>query len=444
MTEPGGVRPHAPLRVLVTGASGFIGRHLVARALAAGLDVRTLSRTPDGVPRGVPSDRRFLGRLPDDLPAGLLDGVDAVVHCAAWVAGARADADAVNVRGTLRLAEAAAQAGARPFVFLSTQSARVDATSDYGRTKFAAEEALRTAFADSPLDVVILRLGMVTGFGRRGVYRRLAEVTRRWPIVPLVGGEAIVQPLHVDDLSAAILRCIRESGDLRGRVLQLGAPDGTTLKRFMPRVAEAQSGRRKAVLAVPIALVARVVAFGERIGVPLPVTSENLKGVARVDPMDTRADMERLGIPVRALDAIVREDLAIESAVMREAARLGRYLVGRAPSPLLAARYADAVARLGVEIAADEARAWRLAARLPAALRVVDGGLALWKPNGTIRRRLHLMLAVLEASPEHCDAFLPEAAGLGERVAVVGAALRGGITGALGLVLVPLLGVRAR
>ena len=269
-------------------------------------------------------------------------------------------------------------------------------------------------------------------------------MARRWPVIPLVGGEAIVQPIHVDDLAGAILRCARESRALRGRVLQLGSPDGVPLARFMPVVAEAQSGRRKPVLAVPVELVARVVGLAERLGLRLPVTSENLKGVARVDPMDTRADMERLGVPARPLGEVVREDLAVESVVSREAARLGRYLVGRAPSPLLAARYARAVALLGADIAPDEARAWRLTSRLPLALRVVDGGLALAKPNGSIRRRLHLMLAVLEASPEHCDAFLDDASGLGDRLVVLGAALRGGLAGALGLVVVLLLGVRAR
>lgn len=140
----------------------------------------------------------------------------------------------------------------------------------------------------------------------------------------------------------------------------------------------------------------------------------------------------------------MREDLDVESAVTREAARLGRYLVGRPPSPALAARYRRAVALLGADIAVDEARAWRLTSRLPLVLRLVDGGLALVKPNGSIRRRLHLMFAVLEASPEHCDAFLPDGAGWRDALGFVAAALRGGIAGVLGAGLVIVLGVRPR
>ena len=197
------------------------------------------------------------------------------------------------------------------------------------------------------------------------------------------------------------------------------------------------------MLAVPLAPLTLLTRLAEGLGLRLPVTSENLKGVAHVEPMDTQADMCRLGVPERTLDEIVREDLAVDSAVAREAERLGRYLVGRSPSAPLAARYARAIAMLGVDIAADEQRAWRLTTRFPLLLRVVDGGLALAKPNGSIRRRLHTMLAILEASPDHCDAFLPVAFRLGDRLAVVAVALRAGVAGAVGFVIVRLLGVKA-
>jgi hypothetical protein len=138
----------------------------------------------------------------------------------------------------------------------------------------------------------------------------------------------------------------------------------------------------------------------------------------------------------------MRDDLAVDNAVAREAARLGRYLVGRSPSLPLAARYARAVTRLGIDIADDEQPAWRLATRTPGMLRLIDAGLALTKPNGSIRHRLHTMLAILEASPEHCDAFLPVAFSLADRVAMAGVVLRAVTTGAIGFVLVRALGVR--
>lgn len=433
----------ATRRWLVTGASGFIGSRLIARAHAEGIPVRTFTRSGAGVPGVVPETERCLGSLPGNLPPAMLDGVDVVVHCAAWVGGPSADADAVNVDGTLRLAEAAAKAGARAFVFLSTQSARPDATSDYGRTKHAAEQALLARFADGPLAVVILRLGLVTGGGTRGFYRRLAAIAARWPVLPLVGADAPVQPLHVDDLAAAILEAGRRAEALRGRVLHLGSPDVLPLRRFLAALAVARSGRGKPVVAVPLAPLIAVARVAESLGVPFPVTAQNLAGARRAAAMDTRADMALLRLPERSLDELLRDDLAVDAATGREVERLGRYLVGRPPSPVLAARYARAVATLGLTIAPDETRAWHLALRAPRLLPIVDGGLALVKPHGTIRRRLHALLAVLEASPDHCDAFLPTEYGLGDRLVVAAVALRAGAAGALGFLLVRLLGVHS-
>jgi hypothetical protein len=211
----------------------------------------------------------------------------------------------------------------------------------------------------------------------------------------------------------------------------------------MVALSDARSGRAKPVVTLPLGQITRVVRLAERLGLRLPVTSQNLKGAARVEPMDTRADMSRLGLPERSLAEILRENLAVDDAVALEAERIGRYLVGRPPSATLVARYARAIAVLGIEIDADERRAWRLTRRVPASLRVVDGGLALTKPNGTIRRRLHTMLAILEASPDHCDAFLPVAFSVRDRLVVAASALRAGLAGALGFPLVRFLGVKS-
>ncbi len=429
--------------LVVTGATGFIGSRLVATALADGVDVRTFSRSLDGIPAGVPAAHRFVGRIPGDLPAGLLDGVDAVVHCAAWVTGAIEDAETVNVRGTMDLATAAARAGVRAFIFISTQSARTGARSAYGRSKHDAERALASGFSASAMDVVILRLGLVTGRGTRGVYRRLASLARRARLIPIVGADAVVQPIHVDDLCPALLRCARRSRELRGRVLHLGWQHTLSLGQFVEALSRAHSGRRKPIVRIPIGLATFLVRCAEQLGLRLPVTSENLQGVSAVAPMDTRADMARLGVPERTLEDLLRDDLAIDSATALEVERLGRYLVGRAPDTPLVARYAEAVATLGIEIAADERRTWQLVRRRPRLIRLVDAGLALAKPSGSIRHRLHILLAILEASPDHCDAFLPRAFGPGDWLAMAAFALRAGAAAPAGLVLVRLLGVKS-
>jgi nucleoside-diphosphate-sugar epimerase len=177
-------------RVLVTGASGFIGRAAVASLAADGSTVRAAvrqpppTRFPDGVELAQHSD---LTEPVDWQP--LLSGIDQVVHLAGIAhIGSGADAaayDRVNRQATSQLATAAARAGVKRFVFVSSIRAQSGPAADhalteqdtpaptepYGRSKLAAEEAVRTAGAP----FTILRPVLLYGPGAKGNFAVLAR-----------------------------------------------------------------------------------------------------------------------------------------------------------------------------------------------------------------------------------------------------------------------------
>ena len=207
------------MQAFVTGASGFIGSHLVRALKAGGWDVRAfVHKTPLAELPGVVS---VVGDIQDAaaLEKGM-GGADVVFHLAAAVGSIVTDPRAfreVNVGGTEAVLAAARRAGARRVVHFSSAGVLGavkpgDVAGEdyppaprtlYDRTKFEAEEAARRAAADG-LDVVIVRPGWAYGPGDRRTFKLIRAVCRRKLV--LVGGAPGRQtPVYIDDLTAGTL-----------------------------------------------------------------------------------------------------------------------------------------------------------------------------------------------------------------------------------------------
>jgi nucleoside-diphosphate-sugar epimerase len=215
--------------VMVTGASGFVGRTLVRRLLADGRPVRAAVRSetallPSGVERATVGD---IGPGTDWSVA--LSGVDAVVHLAARAhmlreqsADPLATFRAVNAAGTRRLAEAARVAGVRRVVYVSTigvhgvktvgrpfdESSPFAPESLYAQSKLEGEQALQEALAGSRTEWVILRPPLVYGPGAPGNFGRLVRMVARGVPLPLASVRNRRSLIYVENLADAIVRCI--------------------------------------------------------------------------------------------------------------------------------------------------------------------------------------------------------------------------------------------
>lgn len=212
--------PSASRTLALTGATGFIGGRLLAHLTTAGWSVRALMRTPaqraqheavEWVP-GSLEDSASLERL--------LDGVDAVVHCAGAVRGAnRADFLAANADGVGRLASIAAARSPAPFfALISSLAAREPALSDYADSKREGELTLAGVAETMPW--VALRPPVVYGPGDREVAPLFSWMSRG--IAPVAAdGTGRFSLLYVDDLCEAVIRCLDGPAGTEGRIFEL-------------------------------------------------------------------------------------------------------------------------------------------------------------------------------------------------------------------------------
>lgn len=259
-----------PELVALTGATGFLGRHVADRLRARGLRVRALVRRDDPAleARGVELLRGDLGS-PEALDA-LVEGAGTVVHGAGLVrAPAEAAFEAANVVGTARLADAARRraAGCR-FLLISSLAAREPGLSPYARSKWRAEQELARR-ADG-LEPLVLRPPALYGPGDRATLPILAQLARGFLVAPRAPTNRF-SLLYVEDLAEALAGLVAEpSEELSQGPLEPddGTPDGYAW-RDLAEQAGRRTGRRVRLVELPRAVMTAAAFLAEAGARPL-------------------------------------------------------------------------------------------------------------------------------------------------------------------------------
>jgi NADH dehydrogenase len=280
--------------VLVTGASGFVGSHLLPELLGAGHRVVALVRSPasgEKVTRRLPAALAANLELrtgdvdrPATLPAALA-GVEAVVHLAAIPRDSNGGRQllAVNLDGTRNLVAAMQASGVMRLVHLGALGVEDREELHYAKSKARAERAVR----ESGLDWTILKPSLLFGPGD-GFFNIVADLVRLSPgIVPVPGnGASRFQPLHVGDL-ALCLRLSLERPETVGHAFELGGPRVWTYREITAEVCRGM-GRRRAILPMPVPLIKLVAGAAEAVHLPFPVATDQLRQLAldNVGPLD--------------------------------------------------------------------------------------------------------------------------------------------------------------
>ncbi|MDX8495002.1 NAD(P)-dependent oxidoreductase [Mesorhizobium sp. VK22B] len=236
--------------VLVTGASGFLGSHVLARLAASGTLALGLGRDAERCATlGAAGHRIIRHDLAQPLDGALdprLGGVERIIHCAALSSpfGRLQDFMAANVTATQNLVDFAKRQGVSRFVHISSPSicfafrdqlgltedmALPDPVNHYARTKREAERIVRGAPEIHP---VVLRPRGIYGTGDRALLPRLIEAAKGRPLPLFRGGRAAIDLTHVDDVVDAVMAALAVRKEAEGQIFNISGGEVLPVRRI--------------------------------------------------------------------------------------------------------------------------------------------------------------------------------------------------------------------
>jgi nucleoside-diphosphate-sugar epimerase len=272
-------------RILVTGATGFLGGYLCREMLQRGMRFCAFARSK--------TKARHLLDFGIEVATGDLENAKAC--------GDAAVNERVNVGGLRNIVSACREQGVRRFVFISSTCAGRPRRDAYGETKRLGEEIVR----ESGLEFTILRPTMIYGAGSKE-FATFVNVIRFSPIVPLIGsGRNVIQPVFVGDAVGAILDVLARTACV-GRTYDLAGGTRVSFNAFVLLVRRTLGLGPRVVLHVPAPPMIAAARWLGRFAVHVPLTVDQVMAFIQDTQVDLMPLTRDIGFAPRGLEEGLR------------------------------------------------------------------------------------------------------------------------------------------
>ncbi len=292
--------------VTIFGGSGFLGRYVVKQLSDAGYRIKIVSLNPyQGrylKPAGTTGQINIVYgniRNVQSVKANV-KGSDIVINLVGILhSRGKKGFSSTHARGAEYLAKACAEEGVERLVHVSALGIDKPSGSRYARSKLNGEKAILNAYSNA----TILRPSII--FGQEdNFFNKFAFMTRYLPFLPLIGGgKTLFQPIYVDDVATAIIRCL-QSPATQGHIYELGGPTIYSFKQLMQLVLR-YTGKKRLLLPIPYVFASLISVLMSVMSQP-PLSHDQVK-LLKVNNI-VSSDMpglKDLGIEPKPLEAIV-------------------------------------------------------------------------------------------------------------------------------------------
>jgi uncharacterized protein YbjT (DUF2867 family) len=249
------------MNIFLAGASGYVGSRVLADLLSAGHQVTALihsSHSLEEITCANPNVSVVQGDVarPEDMFRAVPLGTEAIIYLPGLLRESprkEITFRSVHVEGVRNVLAAAMQAGATRWIQMSALGTKPNSITAYYRTKWEAEELIRT----SGLDWTILRPSLIFDDRPRHEHNfadEIAKAIRMAPFVPILGnGQFLFQPVSVDDVSRTIVQTLSKPNTI-GKIYEIGGPETLSYRELVSAIAHAM-GSKKPAVQIPLWLI---------------------------------------------------------------------------------------------------------------------------------------------------------------------------------------------